>query len=295
MVIAKCPACERKSGPQPLTPQGKAEDVKTENARVADKARHSAATAAQREVKRLEDERLAEAKAKARADKALEKLGASYIEKASSFQAGSDGQTSHTKLPSKAFTKKQKAHRFLEPWKFDTGDRGDARGYKGLPVPTECQAEIDNLPAPVIRIAANEYKQNFKDYILVEHNVDPENLLVGFVKSRGHFPGVTFMSSVFRWRNKHGAKKRRFDVKSGFAHMYHICHAFKKKQNQSSSTDADDPETLWKRHCADANFRSQGDNPKVRYEVFVLKEEALRQGLSPDLWSEEVERITILV
>ena len=99
------------------------------------------------------------------------------------------------------------------------------------------------------------------------------------------------MSSVLRWRNKHGAKKRRFDVKSGFAHMYHICHAFKEKQNQSSSTDADDPETLWKRHCADANFRSQGDNPKVRYEVFVLKEEALRQGLSPDLWSEEVERI----
>ena len=80
-------------------------------------------------------------------------------------------------------------------------------------------------------------------------------------------------------------------MKCGMAHMYHVCHAFKEKQRQSSSTDADDPESLWKRHCADSDFCQQGETPKCRYEVFILKQDAIDAGSSQDLWSREVEHV----
>jgi hypothetical protein len=154
-------------------------------------------------------------------------------------------------------------------------------------MPTDWQADIDRTPPPVVAVSMSEQDINWKDYILVKQNAEPATRLVGYVRQRGHFPNKTHMSSVLRWKSKHGSKRRSFDVKSGFAHMRMVCHRFKEKQRTNETCDADDPESLWSRHCADSDF--SGEFPKCRFEVLILKSDAIAAGLSEDLWNSEVE------
>ena len=67
--------------------------------------------------------------------------------------------------------------------------------------------------------------------------------------------------------------------------MLAICLGYQQRIRRNSTFDADSPDSLWTRLMSDFDFSAE--NPQIRYEVLILKEDALAQGLNPDIWSRE--------
>ena len=65
-----------------------------------------------------------------------------------------------------------------------------------------------------------------------------------------------------------------------------IQNAYCHNRRQNSTTEADDPDELYKRLCSEEDWTRA--NCKVRFENLVLKEQAIALGYSEDLWSKIV-------
>ena len=65
-------------------------------------------------------------------------------------------------------------------------------------------------------------KINFTDYVLVKVDGPPATRLHGFKPERGYFPRPTFLSSLLRWKQKRGGRRRIHDIGSAFAHTLMI-------------------------------------------------------------------------